>query len=67
MRHVESTLGSNLKKTISSEVFMDLEQAVAIVESFLSNSVMEPPSSFVVEELAKSIAEFDDLYRELAK
>ena len=46
---------------------MDPEQAVEFIRAYLSNSGMEQPRSFVVEELAKSIAEFDDLYRELAK
>ncbi len=55
------------KESISSEVIMDLEQVVEFIEEFLNDSAMEPPRSFVVEELAKSVAEFDDLYRELAK
>lgn len=55
------------KKSISREVYMDPEQAVEIIKTYLSNSGKEQPRSFVVEELAKSIAEFDDLYRELAK
>lgn len=55
------------KESISSEVIMDLEQVVEFIEAFLNDSAMEAPRSFVVEELAKSIAEFDDLYRELAK
>lgn len=46
---------------------MNPEQAVEFIRAYLSNSGMEQPRSFVVEELAKSIAEFDDLYRELAK
>ena len=46
---------------------MNLEQVVEFIEAFMSDSAIEPPRSFVVEELANSIAEFDDLYRELAK
>jgi hypothetical protein len=55
------------KQSIFREGYMNPEQTVEFIRAYLSNSGMERPRSFVVEELAKSIAEFDDLYRLLAQ